>query len=170
MPYASGETPEIGDHVIYRNGKTGKITAANLNQGHLRGEDSVRVQFDDGSIGIGNALASEFQFVSKPASSEAAHFQSHCPKCNQPKPVSADRDFLKVACQLSEDIHVISTCGHDWKLQDHERKHLHQALKGKENLISNALDWNLQGIYFNSACAYFNGLKAFFAPVPTVYL
>lgn len=131
MPYASGETPEIGDHVIYRTGQSGKITAVNLNQGNLRREDSVRVQFDDGSIGIGMALAGEFDFASKPDPSEAAHFQSHCPKCNEPKPVSVDRDFLKVACQNSEDIQVISTCGHDWKLQDHERKHLHKALKEK---------------------------------------
>lgn len=133
MPYANGGIPEIGDHVQHVTaGKPGKITAVHLNQGNLQGEDSVRVQWDDGSVGIGVALASEFLFISKPNPSEAAHFQSHCPKCNQSKPVSVDRDFLTVACQNSEDIHVISTCGHDWKLQDHERKHLHQALKEKK--------------------------------------
>ncbi len=129
MPYENGGIPETGDHVRHITGKPGKITAVHLNQGNLRGEESVRVQWDDGSIGIGMALGREFYFVSKAGPSEAAHFQSHCPKCNEPKPVSVDRDFLKVACQNSEDIHVVSTCGHDWRLQDHERKNLHNALK-----------------------------------------
>ena len=128
MPYEIGGSPVIGDHVRHSTGKPGKITGVYLNQG---GEDSVRVQWDDGSGGISTAPAREFHFVSKPGPSEAAHFQSHCPKCNELKPVLVDRDFLKVACQNSEDIHVISTCGHEWKLQDQERENLYKALKEK---------------------------------------
>jgi hypothetical protein len=129
MPYESGETPEIGDHVRHRSGKLGKITAVMLNQGHLRGEDAVRVMWDDGSVGIGNALAAEFSLVSRQDPSEVAHFQSHCPTCKEPKPTSANRDYLKVALEKSEVVQVVSTCGHGWNLPENERKNLQAALK-----------------------------------------
>ena len=128
MPYQSGETPAIGDHVTNQSGKPGKITAVALNQGHLRGEDSVRIQWDDGSIGIGNALAREFIFVRKPYADEAADFLSYCPECKESKPARVDRDFLKVALEKNEAIKVASICGHSWMLQEHERKNAQKVL------------------------------------------
>jgi hypothetical protein len=133
MPYESGEIPMIGDHVRHQSGKSGKVTAAILNQGHVRGEDVVRVQWDDGSIGIGNALAREFIFISRQDDSEVSHFQSHCPTCKEPKPASVNRDYLKVALEKSEEVQVVSICGHDWSLPENERQHLREALK--ENRI-----------------------------------
>jgi hypothetical protein len=65
MPYESGEVPEVGDHVRHTSMRTGEITFVALNQGHVRGEDVVSVKWDDGGIGISNALAREFIFISK---------------------------------------------------------------------------------------------------------
>jgi hypothetical protein len=130
MPYATGETPRIGDHVVHTSGKPGKITNVALNQGNLRGEDSVRVQWDDGSVGISMALASEFRFSSEPTDKETAHFQSFCPTCEEERPTGADRDFLKAALQNNETITVISVvCGHTWTIAYHERANLHKTLK-----------------------------------------
>jgi hypothetical protein len=65
MPYESGEITEVGDHVRLPTGRTGEITFVALNQGHVRGEDVVGVKWDDGGVGISNALAREFFFISK---------------------------------------------------------------------------------------------------------
>jgi len=129
MPYQSGEVPVVGDHARHITGKPGKVTAVALNQGNLRNEDQVRVQWDDGSTGVGLAPASEFIFVSKPSPSEIADFLSHCPVCKEPKHVSHDRDFLKVALENNEEIRACSICGHSWIVQDHEKDNLRKALK-----------------------------------------
>jgi hypothetical protein len=66
MPYESGETPAIGDHVrSVMSGRTGEIFAAvALHQANLKGADMVSVQWDDGGVGF-TQLASAFVLVSK---------------------------------------------------------------------------------------------------------
>jgi hypothetical protein len=88
MPYESGETPAVGDKVRHvKGGRSGIITNVALNQGHLRGADSVSVEWDDGGVGIGNALADEFTLAERPVFSVVAK----CPECQRPRSVDLKR-------------------------------------------------------------------------------
>jgi hypothetical protein len=60
MPYVSGETPKKGDQVRDVNdGRPGIVNNVQLDSHHT-GEDVVGVQWDDGGVGVGMALAREF--------------------------------------------------------------------------------------------------------------
>jgi hypothetical protein len=66
MPYASGEIPELGDHVKHmKNGRTGTITHVQLNTASLGGRDQVSIKWDDGGIGIAVSVADEYQFLNR---------------------------------------------------------------------------------------------------------
>jgi hypothetical protein len=63
MSYATGETPEVGDHVVSRQGRPGVITWVQLDYPSTPGHDAVSIKWDDGGVGIGIAMADEFRFV-----------------------------------------------------------------------------------------------------------
>src|SRR5690348_9155271 len=89
MPYENGGIPKIGDKVKSVNsGRLGVITSVHLNQGHLRGEDAVAVEWDDGGVGVGNALAVEFFHVETP---DGYQFLIQCPSCKQRRSVSCNK-------------------------------------------------------------------------------
>jgi hypothetical protein len=59
MPYLSGQTPNIGDRVKHRGGKTGTVTHVQLNYPSFAGRDAISVKFDDGSA-VATAVADEY--------------------------------------------------------------------------------------------------------------
>jgi len=63
MPYASGETPIVGDRVKTSAGRTGVVTWVQLNYPSTPGHDAVSIKWDDGGTGIGVAMADEFILV-----------------------------------------------------------------------------------------------------------
>lgn len=62
MPYASGEKPEVGDHVKTSRGRAGVVTHVQLNTTSLGGRDQVSVKWDDGGS-VAVSAANEYQLV-----------------------------------------------------------------------------------------------------------
>lgn len=64
MPYTCGKSPEEGDRVRHRSGKTGTVTSVQLNYPSFAGRDAVAVKYDDGTA-VGVAAADEYTLMSK---------------------------------------------------------------------------------------------------------
>lgn len=64
MPYICGKSPEKGDRIRHRGGKTGTVTWVQLNYPSMPGHDAIAVKFDDGSA-IGIALAADYTLASR---------------------------------------------------------------------------------------------------------
>jgi len=61
MPYASGETPEVGDYVKNKWEQPGAVTAINVASG---GYELVSVRWDDGGVDHPMTPAAEFSLLS----------------------------------------------------------------------------------------------------------
>ena len=61
MPYATGETPEVGDYVKNKYEQPGTVTKVQV----VHGEDRIRVMWDDGGIELPFASATEFTLISR---------------------------------------------------------------------------------------------------------
>ncbi len=66
MPYQSGETPMMGDHVRHRSGSLGVVKHVDLHPGNMPpGNEQVSVEWDDGGVGLSASLAAEYTLVSR---------------------------------------------------------------------------------------------------------
>lgn len=65
MPYASGETPMVGDDVQDKWGKQGTVTHVDLDPGNTPGNAQVSLEWDDGSVGVSISLAVQYTLVSR---------------------------------------------------------------------------------------------------------
>ncbi len=66
MAYSDGNTPELGDRVRHlASGKMGRVTNVQLSAGNSPGHDQISVEPDDGSVGVGVALADEYELVER---------------------------------------------------------------------------------------------------------
>lgn len=64
MPYRTGETPMVGDHVKkLGTGRLGTVTQVQLNTTSLGGRDQVSVNWDDGGLSIAVSVADEYELV-----------------------------------------------------------------------------------------------------------
>jgi hypothetical protein len=64
MPYASGETPLVGDYVKNKCQQPGTVTAVDTAK---VGEDHINISWDDGGVERLSAPASEFALLSRQA-------------------------------------------------------------------------------------------------------
>ena len=66
MYYANKEIPAMGDHVRnVRTGKLGTVYHVDLGPGNTPGHAQVSVNWDDGSVGVGMALAEEYELIAR---------------------------------------------------------------------------------------------------------
>ena len=66
MAYSDGNTPELGDRVRHlASGKIGRVTNVQLSAGNTPGHDQISVESEDGSVGVGVALADEYELVER---------------------------------------------------------------------------------------------------------
>ena len=68
MPYASDETPKVGDRIRHDTGRFATVTEVRLNQPHLNGQDQLSIRWDDGEKNIRVAPALAFSLVKKTGS------------------------------------------------------------------------------------------------------
>ena len=62
MPYATGETPEVGDYVKNQWEQLGTVTRVHAIQGTL---ERINVRWDDGEFDLPLAFAEEFTLLSR---------------------------------------------------------------------------------------------------------
>jgi len=62
MPYASGETPEVGDYVKNKWEQPGTVTAVNVAS---EGQELVSIRWDDGGVDQPLITAAEFSLLSR---------------------------------------------------------------------------------------------------------
>jgi hypothetical protein len=62
MPYASGETPEVGDYVKNRWEQPGTVIAVHVAQGV---HEQVSIRWDDGGADLPSTSAAEFILISR---------------------------------------------------------------------------------------------------------
>jgi hypothetical protein len=62
VPYAGGETPEVGDYVKNKWEQPGTVTSVQIAQG---GHELVSVRWDDGGIDLPSTSAAEFTLLSR---------------------------------------------------------------------------------------------------------
>ncbi len=60
MPYANGETPEVGDYVKNEYEQPGTVTRVHTAQGE---QERVSIRWDDGGIDLLFATAAEFSLI-----------------------------------------------------------------------------------------------------------
>jgi hypothetical protein len=65
MPYASGESPEVGDYVKNQWEQPGTVTRVHSAQD---GQERISIRWDDGGVAVPFAAASGFTLVSRSAS------------------------------------------------------------------------------------------------------
>jgi hypothetical protein len=62
MPYASGETPEVGDRISDQEGRVGTVT--HINPGP-RNPTELTIRWDDGTVGIRYPNLGDFTLISR---------------------------------------------------------------------------------------------------------
>jgi hypothetical protein len=62
MPYATGETPEVGDYVKNQWEQLGTVTRVHATQG---ARERINVRWDDGGFDLPLAFAEEFTLLSR---------------------------------------------------------------------------------------------------------
>jgi hypothetical protein len=62
MPYATGETPEVGDYIKNRWEQPGTVTRVHFSQDE---EERICVRWDDGGLELLFSPASEYMLVSR---------------------------------------------------------------------------------------------------------
>lgn len=62
MPYASGETPEVGDYVKNQWEQPGTVTRVHAAQD---GQERINIRWDDGGVDVAMALAEEYTLLSR---------------------------------------------------------------------------------------------------------
>ena len=67
MPYASGETPEMGDQISDKRGRVGAVTRITIN---LRKVSELTIRWNDGIVGILYPVAEEFTLISRAVKSD----------------------------------------------------------------------------------------------------
>lgn len=66
MAYSDGNTPELGDRVKHlASGKIWRVTSVQLGAGNTVDDDQISVESDDGSVGVGVAVADEYELVER---------------------------------------------------------------------------------------------------------
>lgn len=66
MAYSDGNTPELGDRVRHlASGKIWRVTNVQSSAGNTPGDDQISLESDDGSVGVGVALAHEYELVER---------------------------------------------------------------------------------------------------------
>lgn len=65
MPYASGESPKVGDYVKNQWEQPGTVTRVHSTQD---GNERISIRWDDGGVDLPLAFAEEFTLVSRSAS------------------------------------------------------------------------------------------------------
>ena len=67
MPYASGETPEMGDRISDKKGRVGAVTRITINLGKL---SELSIRWNDGIVGILYPVAEDFTLISRAVKSD----------------------------------------------------------------------------------------------------
>jgi hypothetical protein len=62
MPYASGESPEMGDYVKNKWEQPGTVTSVHA---PFDGHEHVNIKWDDGGVELTSAPATEFTLLSR---------------------------------------------------------------------------------------------------------
>jgi hypothetical protein len=62
MPYETGETPAVGDHITKR-GRLGIITHVQLRYPSFAGRDAVGIRWEDDGTEVAVNVADEFRLV-----------------------------------------------------------------------------------------------------------
>lgn len=93
MPYTSGETPEMGDHVKNKWEQPGTVIAVHVERG---GREQVSVRWDDGGVDLPLTSAAEFTLLSR--SSAATE--------GQDSPAASSRSSQVEERALQEDLVV----------------------------------------------------------------
>lgn len=66
---------------------------------------------------------------------EVYHFLSRCPecpKCEKPRSISMNSNWLKGTLDKDADVQVLSSvCGHSWSLSAEEKQNLRMALRAE---------------------------------------
>jgi hypothetical protein len=62
MPYASGESPEVGEYVKNKWEQPGTVTTVRAAQG---GNELVSIKWDDGGVDLLSISAAEFTLLSR---------------------------------------------------------------------------------------------------------
>jgi len=64
VPYKTGETPKIGDHVKNRVGRIGIVIEIQQGFGEMI-DDKLTIKWDDGSVPIWDYFAGDFSLISR---------------------------------------------------------------------------------------------------------
>jgi len=67
MPYAGGETPEMGDQISDKRGRVGAVTRITIN---LRKVSELTIRWNDGIVGILYPVAEDFTLISRAVKSD----------------------------------------------------------------------------------------------------
>lgn len=67
MPYANGESPEVGDYVKNKWEQPGTVTAVHVVQG---GNQLISIRWDERAVDLPSISAAEFTLLSRRAKSE----------------------------------------------------------------------------------------------------
>jgi hypothetical protein len=67
MPYASGETPEMGDQISDKRGRVGAVTRITIN---VRKVSELTIRWNDGIVGILYPVAEDFTLISRAVKSD----------------------------------------------------------------------------------------------------
>ena len=65
MPYASGETPKVGDYVKNKWEQPGTVREVHHVDGDLRHQDELTVRWDDGGAELVMGPAVDFTLISR---------------------------------------------------------------------------------------------------------